>query len=324
MRHFCVLGSVNMDLVTTFERFPKPGETLHGHSFGIFPGGKGANQAVALARLGARVEMVGAIGDDLLGANYEELFDKAGIGHLGVAKTRGMATGTASIQVDGHGENTIVVVAGANETLTPSRVEDMRATIEGAAALLLQLEIPLGSVIAAARIASKAGVPVILDPAPARPLPDELFPLVSILTPNQTEAALLTGEPTDDEAGMARACFALKSRGVRNVIVKAGARGAYLSGPPDPTEASGPRGPGGPTHVPGFSVKVVDTVAAGDSFNAGLALALYGEPAPLPGARSLERAIRFAHAVAALSTTKEGAQSAMPDLASALDLFRRA
>ncbi|HUX37531.1 MAG TPA: ribokinase [Rectinemataceae bacterium] len=311
MRHFCVLGSVNMDLVTTFERFPKPGETLHGRSFGIFPGGKGANQAVALARLGARVEMVGAIGDDLLGANYEELFDKAGIGHLGVAKARGMATGTASIQVDGRGENTIVVVAGANETLSPSRVEDMRATIEGAAALLLQLEIPLESVVAAARIASKAGVPVILDPAPARPLPEELFPLISILTPNQTEAALLTGERTEDEAGIAKACSTLKARGVRNVIVKAGGRGAYLAGPE------------GATHVPGFSVKVVDTVAAGDSFNAGLALALFGDPAPVPGPRDLERAIRFAHAVAALSTTKEGAQSAMPDLASALGLFGR-
>ncbi|MDA8410622.1 MAG: ribokinase [Treponema sp.] len=309
MKHFCVLGSINMDLVTTFERFPRPGETLQGRSFAILPGGKGANQAVALARLGARVEMIGAIGDDILGAGYEEVFDGLGIGREGVETVVGRPTGTASIQVDGRGENTIIVVAGANETVTPARVESMRARIEGAAALLLQLEIPIESVVAAARIASGAGVPVILDPAPARALPDELYPLLTVITPNQTEAALLSGADTESEEGIARAGVALKLRGAGFAVIKAGARGAYIA------EVGGTR------RVPGFAVTVVDTVAAGDSFNAGLAFALYADPSPIADPSNLEAAIRFANAVAALSTTKAGAQGAMPKAEEALSLM---
>jgi len=309
MKHFCVLGSINMDLVTTFERFPKPGETIHGRSFGIFPGGKGANQAVALARLGARVEMIGAIGDDILGAGYEELFDGLGIDREGVQKVAGIPTGTASIQVDGRGENTIIVVSGANETVTPARVESMRARIEGAAAILLQLEIPMESVVAAARIAAEAGVPVILDPAPAQALPDELYPLLSVITPNQTEAAFLAGVDTESDEGIARAGMALRLRGVGAAVIKAGARGAYIA------KAEGTR------RVPGFAVQVVDTVAAGDSFNAGLALALYADRSPIADPAQLESAIRFANAVAALSTTKAGAQSAMPGREEALALM---
>jgi ribokinase len=296
MRHFCVLGSLNMDMVTRVTRFPRPGETISGISFNIFPGGKGANQAVALARLGAAVEMVGAVGDDVLGARYEAVLDDAGVGRGSLARIAGVSTGTASIEVTTSGENHIVVVAGANEALTPAFVEARRDRIEDASFLLLQLEIPMESVLAAAHIAAAAGVPVMLDPAPARPLPPELYPLLSIITPNEHEAAILTDEDTRDDAGIARAGAALLARGVRCAVIKAGSRGAFV------VDAAGTR------RVPGFAVHVVDTVAAGDSFNAGLAFALSRAASSAAG----NDAVRFANAVGALSTTKEGAQSAMP------------
>jgi ribokinase len=293
MKRYCVVGSLNMDMVTRIDRFPEPGETLRGRSFTIFPGGKGANQAVALAKLGAQVEMVGALGDDVLGPRYRDVLAGAAIGTAGVAEIRGVSTGTASIEVTVAGENHIIVVAGANDAVTPAYIESQRARIEACDYLLLQLEIPLESVTLAAQIAHAAGIPVILDPAPAQPLPPELYALVSILTPNETEAHLLTGEDTGSDDGIARAGHALRSRGVASAIIKAGKRGAFL--------IDGPTA----THVPGFSVTVIDTVAAGDSFNAGLALAL-GDGA------SLLDAVRFANATGALSTTREGAQSAMP------------
>jgi len=289
MKRYCVVGSLNMDMVTRVERFPEPGETLRGLSFTIFPGGKGANQAVALARLGARTEMVGALGNDVLGGNYAEVLAGLGIGTEGVARVPGVSTGTASIEVTSGGENHIIVVAGANATVTPSYLETRRALIESCDCLLLQLEIPLESVVLAAAIARAAGIP-------ARELPAELYASVSIITPNETEARLLTGEDTGTDAGIHRAGQCLLARGVGSAVIKAGARGAFL------VTAEGCR------HVPGFPVRVVDTVAAGDSFNAGLAAAL-GQGADLAGA------VRFANATGALSTTREGAQSAMPALA---------
>lgn len=295
---FCVVGSLNMDMVTRVPRFPSPGETMRGLSFNIFPGGKGANQAVALARLGASVEMIGAIGDDLLGAGYRDILRSEGVGIGGLRVVPKTATGTASIEVTERGENHIVVVGGANDAVDEAYVSRSRAAIERAGALLLQLEIPLEANIAAARIAAAAGVPVILDPAPARPLPDELLSLVSYLTPNETEAAILSGADTSAEDGIREAARALMKSGVKNVVMKAGKRGAYLVAE------------NGLLHFPTFSVRVVDTVAAGDSFNAGLAFAL-GE------GKSIGEAIRFANAVGSLSTTKEGAQSAMPRLAEA-------
>jgi ribokinase len=291
---FCVVGSINMDMVTRVERFPQPGETLTGLSFNIFPGGKGANQAVALARLGARVEMVGALGDDVLGDRYAAIFAEEGIGRSAVARVPG-STGTASIEVSAAGENHIIIVAGANAQVTPGRVEAARSTMESCGSLLLQLEIPMESVLAAARIAKRAGLTVILDPAPARDLPPELYPLVSVITPNEHEARLLTGENTSTDAGIARAGERLCERGVACAVIKAGARGAFIVRD------------GSCKRIPGYSVKVVDTTAAGDSFNAGLALAL-GE------SRGMAEAVRFANAVGALSTTKEGAQGAMPSL----------
>ncbi len=295
MRRYCVVGSLNMDMVTRVERFPVPGETIHGLSFTIFPGGKGANQAVALAKLGACVEIIGALGDDVLGHRYREVLSSLDIGTRGVAYIRDVSTGTASIEVTASGENHIVVVAGANSTVTPAYIEAQRGLIESCDYLLLQLEIPLESVTLAAGIAKAAGIPVILDPAPAQELPMDLYSMVSILTPNETEARLLTGEDTSSDEGIHRAGKCLISRGVGSAVIKAGGRGAFLVNP------------GQCIHVPGFIVNVIDTVAAGDSFNAGLAIAL-GE-----GAILLE-AIRFANATGALSTTREGAQSAMPSL----------
>ena len=293
MKRYCVVGSLNMDMVTRIDRFPEPGETLRGRSFTIFPGGKGANQAVALAKLGARVEMVGALGDDVLGPRYRDVLAGLAIGTTGVAEIHATSTGTASIEVTAAGENHIIVVAGANDAVTPSYIESQRALILACDYLLLQLEIPLASVTLAATIAHSAGIPVILDPAPAQPLPAELYAMTSIITPNETEARLLTGEATSHDDGIARAGQALRARGVGSAIIKAGKRGAFLV---DATAT---------THVPGFAVTVVDTVAAGDSFNAGLAVAL-GTGATLP------EAVRFANATGALSTTREGAQSAMP------------
>jgi ribokinase len=298
MSKHCVVGSLNMDMVTRVERFALPGETISGTSFAIFPGGKGGNQAVALARLGATVEMVGALGDDALGARYAQVLDEAGIGRAGVSIEGGCSTGTAAIEVTSAGENRIIVVPGANGRVFPSRVESARAIIESGSTLLLQLEIPLESILAAARIAGEKGLTVILDPAPARELPDELYSMVSVVTPNETEAGALTGEDTRTEEGIERAARGLLERGAGAVIVKAGARGAYLA-----------RGATF-SRVRGFRVRPVDTVAAGDSFNAALALAL-------SEGRDLPEAMVFANAVAALSTTREGAQGAMPDRADA-------
>lgn len=302
MKRYCVVGSLNMDMVTRVERFPEPGETLRGLSFTMFPGGKGANQAVALAKLGCSVEMIGALGDDALGHRYREVLASLDIGSRGVARIGDVSTGTASIEVATSGENHIVVVAGANDTVTPACIEAQRALIESCDFLMLQLEIPLASVLRAASIAKAAAIPVILDPAPARELPAELYSLVSVLTPNETEARLLTGEDTSSDEGIQRAGRCLLSRSVGQVVLKAGGRGAFLINSD------------GCTHVPGFAVKVVDTVAAGDSFNAGLAAAL-GKGMPL-----LE-AIRFANATGAISTTREGAQSAMPSEGEVLALM---
>jgi len=290
---YCVFGSVNMDMVTRVRSFPRPGETVQGLSFDIFPGGKGANQAVALGRLGARVQMAGRIGDDVFGGQYLRVFASERVGATALETVGGRSTGTASIEVDEGGENHIVIVPGANALVDADFVAKNRAAIEGSDYLLLQLEIPLESVLLAARIAKEAGRTVILDPAPAQSLPAELLALATYATPNETEAAMLSGEDSSTEEGIRRAGESLLRAGVGTAIVKAGERGAYL------VQA------GRFERVPGFRVRVVDTTAAGDSFNAGLALAL-GE------GRDIIHAIRFANAVAALSTTREGAQAAMP------------
>lgn len=293
MVKYCVFGSVNMDMVTRVRVFPKPGETVEGLSFATFPGGKGANQAVALGRLGADVQMVGRIGDDVFGSQYLKVFASEGVFASSLETMGERSTGTASIEVNDRGENHIVIVPGANGLVDADFTAKNHAAIEGSDFLLLQLEIPLESVLLSARIAKSAGRTIILDPAPAQKLSSELLALCSYATPNETEAAMLTGEDSGSEEGIRRAGESLLRAGVGNAIVKAGERGAYLVQP------------GRFVHVPGFRVRAVDTTAAGDSFNAGLAFAL-GE------GREIVDAIRFANAVAALSTTREGAQAAMP------------
>lgn len=299
---FCVAGSINMDIITRTVRFPLLGETIKGISVSFMPGGKGANQAVALARLGGSVEMIGSLGDDFLGKQYGEIFSALGVGQSGISVVPGKTTGTASIAVTDSGENEIIIVSGANDCVTPDYIRKNRACIEAASCLLLQLEIPLESVLEAARIAHQAGRRIILDPAPAVPLSDEFLRFVDVITPNETEAALLTGQSTENEAGIRKAGEALLAKGIHTVIIKAGARGAYLFEKDTFL------------HIEGFKVKTVDTVAAGDSFNAGFAFALNRK-------YPVEKAVVFANAVAAISTTKEGAQSAMPTMKDIEEFF---
>ena len=291
---FAVIGSINMDLVSRVDRFPGPGETRTGTEFGTFPGGKGANQAVALARLGGAVLMVGKVGSDVFGTRYREIFDAEGVSCEAVATEEG-STGVAVIQVNDEGENTIIVVPGANGEVTPEYVRHARETFVGVSYALFQLEIPLETVERSLSICKEEGVGTILDPAPAVELPDSLLGSVDIITPNVGEAELLTGIGVSGEGSARKAAGALLDRGVGTVVLKAGADGAYVvTG--DEFE-----------HVPGLSVDVKDTTAAGDAFNAGLSFALHRGD-------SLVEAARFACAVGALSTTAVGAQSAMPGL----------
>lgn len=293
MADIVVLGSLNIDLVARVPRFPAAGETLTGSDFKTVPGGKGANQAVAAARLGTRVAMVGRVGDDVFGGSLREGMQRDGVDITHVEVTPGVSTGTALIHVDDRAENTIVIIPGANGKLTPDDVDRLSGVIAGTKVLMLQLEVPLETVVRAAETAKKAGVTVILDPAPARELPAELLELVDIITPNETEASILTGRTVSDARTAKLAAVDLLRTGVGTVLVKLGARGALLAA--------------GNTFEPmdGFAVQAVDTTAAGDAFGGGLATALVE-------GRSLQEAVVFANAVGALATTRFGAQTSMP------------
>jgi ribokinase len=288
-----VVGSLNMDLVIRSERIPRPGETILGGEFHSVPGGKGANQAVAAARLGARVWMVGRVGDDAFGGELLGNLAADGIDHTFVLRDPSSATGVALIVVDEAGQNTIVVASGANMKLSPSDVDAVSAIISTADALLLQLESPLETVIHTAHLARSQGVPVILNPAPARPLPEELLALVDVLVPNESETALLTGMPVGNEDEAAAASAALREAGVGTVILTLGERGALVA------EETGTR-----IH-PAFTVEPVDTTAAGDAFLAGLSVAL-------AEGRTLDEAVKWGNAAGALATTKLGAQTSLP------------
>jgi ribokinase len=297
-----VFGSINMDLVVRTQRLPVAGETLTGHSFFTAPGGKGANQAVACARLGATTRLIGRVGDDVFGAALCDGLRAADVNIAGVIIDSGISSGTAVIAVNDAAENTIIVVPGANGQVGAEDLERLAAALVDARALLLQLEVPLPAVVAAAQQAHARGVLVILDPAPAQPLPDELYAAADIITPNETEAAALVGFPIQHVDAAERAAQALLARGVRSVIVKLGGRGAYWH--------DGTRG----ALVPPFKVDAIDTVAAGDAFNGGLATAL---DAGLP----FEQAIRWAMAAGASSTTRAGAQPSLPSRAEVLGLL---
>lgn len=288
-----VLGSINADHILNLERFPSPGETLTGHRYQVAFGGKGANQAVAAGRSGADIAFIACVGDDDTGERVRQQLkqDRVDITPVGVVK--GEATGVALIFVNGDGENVIGIHAGANGCLSPEMVQAERERIRTARALLMQLESPLESVLAAARIARNSDTLTVLNPAPARALPDELLALIDIITPNETEAEGLTGVAVKDDASAAQAAQVLHDKGIATVLITLGKRGVWLS-----ENGKGQR-------IAGFSVKAVDTIAAGDTFNGALVTAI------LEG-KALPQAIRFAHAAAAIAVTREGAQPSVP------------
>jgi len=291
--HITVVGSLNMDLVARAPRIPQPGETIIGSDFHTVPGGKGANQAVAAARLGAQVSMVGRVGRDAFAESLLNNLAAAGVDHTFVVHDPQAATGVALIAVDDAGQNSIIVASGANVRLSPADVAGAKAAIAGADALLLQLESPLETVTRAAEVARAHGVTVILNPAPARPLPAALLSLVDVLIPNESETALLTGLPVGDPAEAEAAAAALRELGVGTVILTLGERGALLARED------------GAEYFPAFEVTPVDTTAAGDAFVGGFAVAL-------AEGRSLAEAVQWGNGAGALATTRLGAQPSLP------------
>ena len=284
-----VVGSLNMDFVVRANHLPAPGETVLGQGFQMIPGGKGANQAVAAGKLGinsVNVKMIGRVGVDLFADHLKASLSSAGVDVSAVHASKANPTGVALIAVDASGQNQIVVASGANGDLAPSDVEAMRRVMRGASVALFQLENPLPTVAAALRLAREEGVRTILDPAPAQPLSDGLLSFVDILTPNETEAKIL---------GKTKAHM---------LVLKLGEQGCEF------------QGAGETYRVPAFRVEAVDTTAAGDTFNAALAIAL-AEGSSMP------HALRFANAAAAISVTRLGAQASAPTRSEVDDFLSR-
>ena len=303
MKKCAVIGSINMDMVLSVSRFPAAGETLTGGNFQTVPGGKGANQAVALGRLGATVRMAGRVGDDAFGRRYLDHFRQNGVDVRAVDAVAGTATGVADILVNAAGENCIVIAPGANGLCDLEWLDRALEATADCEIFLLQLEIPLDTVAEAVRRLRKMGKTILLDPAPAVPLPENVLSAVDFLTPNETELKAVTSGLSED-AGIEERVRHLVGGSGRVVVHKRGADGAYI-GTRDGIE-----------HVPGFSVRAVDTTAAGDTFNAGLAAGLaMGWP--------LRDAVRLANAAGALAVTAYGAQEGMPSLEQAQALMAR-
>jgi ribokinase len=285
-----VVGSINIDLVASTSRLPAPGETILGSSFEVFNGGKGANQAVAIAKLGAPVDMIGSLGTDLFTERLLSGLKTAGVDTHAVQMVAGPC-GVAHISRADNGENSIIVVPGANQLVSAAYIDSHTDAVRQASMVLVQLETPLDAVIHLAEQAWEAKTPLMLDPAPARPLPEALLKRTTWLTPNETEAQMLLGRVNIDPA---QAAEKLLATGVRNVALKLGAHGVYLAG----RDCAGQQ-------IPAFKVKAVDTTAAGDCFNAAFAVALTGGTPPAEAAR-------YASAAAAISVTRAGAQPSLP------------
>ncbi|MBU1329792.1 MAG: ribokinase [Gammaproteobacteria bacterium] len=292
-----VIGSLNMDLVVRAPRLPLPGETLSGEQFATVPGGKGANQAVAAARLGARVAMLGCLGDDAYSTQLRAGLAAEGIDHSGVTSLPGRASGVALIVVGADSQNAIVVVAGSNAELDAAHLARFDASLQNADIVICQLEVPLATVGVALQRAHALGKTVILNPAPAvGPLPADWLSCIDYLIPNESEAAALSGLPVSSQAEAGLAAQQLLAAGARRVLVTLGAAGVLHATP------------AGLQHFPAQAIQAVDTTAAGDTFVGGFAAAL---------AQGLDEAeaIRFGQAAAALSVTRAGAQPSIPHLA---------
>ncbi|MFZ3004236.1 MAG: ribokinase [Undibacterium umbellatum] len=297
-----VVGSVNMDLVFRTPRMPAVGETLHGHEFCQIPGGKGANQAVAAARQGAQVSFIGAVGDDGFGSFSRDCLAAEGMELTHLARVAGVATGVAGILVDDSGSNSIVLAAGANATLTAAQVDAATAAIAGAQLLVCQLETPLATVTRAIEIARAQGVKVILNPAPAQDLTDALLAKVDYLILNETEASQLSGITVVDQDSAKAASEQILRRGTGTVLLTMGEHGALI------TESTGSQ------FIPAVKVDVVDTTAAGDTFVGAFAVGL-------ANGLSVIDASREAQYTAALTVTKLGAQTSIPQRQQVLDFM---
>lgn len=308
MKKLTVLGSINADHVISVPYFAKPGETLAGHSYHIAYGGKGANQAVAAARLSdkskVKVSFIGCIGSDDVGRAMKTTFEQDGINTQSIKTILNEMTGIAMIQVASSGENSIVISAGANGYLDENTVAEYQDKISQADCLLMQLETPLPAIIQAAKIAKENGTKVVLNPAPAKVLPDELLNLLDMITPNETEAEILTGVKVVDEQTASQAADVFHRKGIEKVLITLGSKGVFVS----------ENGKGG--IVAGFRVNAVDTTAAGDTFNGALMVAMAEE-------KPLAEAILFAHAAAAISVTRKGAQPSIPNRQETLDFLKR-
>jgi len=297
-----VVGSINTDLVAITKKMPVVGETVTASDFVIHPGGKGANQAVAIARLGYPVRLIGRVGSDAYGVELKTQLHSAGVDVSGVATSEGVS-GVAVVIVSEGGANSIVVVPGANHKVTPEDIDVNVAILRSAGMVLAQLEIPVETVEYLARICARENVPLILDPAPASELPRDLLHNVAWFTPNQTEAAFYLGD-TYSQPTSAETAQVLLSRGCRGVVLKMGANGTYLSS----SKTAG-------TLVSAYSVNAIDTTAAGDAFNGGFATALMLGRSPADSAA-------FASAVAAISVTRNGAQPSMPSMPEVEEFIR--
>jgi ribokinase len=295
MKKIVVVGSSNTDLIIQVPEIPRPGETLLGGEFKTFPGGKGANQAVAAARAGGEVVFIAAVGDDAYGAEAIKGYQLDGINTENIKICKGVPSGVAMITIADSGENAITVAPGANAQLKPADLEEAEEPFQEAGFMLIQLETPLETVQKAVELCSELNTRVILNPAPAAILSDDILRHVTIITPNETEAESLTGIVVTDEQSAEEAAGVLHKRGIETVIITLGSRGAFLS------DARGNIR----KLIPGFSVQAIDTTAAGDVFNGQLAVSL-------AEGKELERAVLEAHGAAAISVQKLGAQSSIP------------